>query len=95
MWERLKTLFRMPAPPLRRTSVSRVGIQIICGECSGDDESPRKTYMNYNGNCASCGGSSYMLASDRGAYVVEQVTRRRDENHRRRGLRIARKAVNE
>ena len=40
-----------------------VGVQIICGDCSGDEESPVRTCMDLNGNCAQCGGHSYLLAS--------------------------------
>ncbi|MEK6302244.1 MAG: hypothetical protein AABO41_16160 [Acidobacteriota bacterium] len=40
-----------------------VGVQIICGDCSGDEESPIRTYMDRYGNCAQCGGHSYLLAS--------------------------------
>lgn len=49
-----------------------VGIQIICGDCSGGDERPVKTYLDRNGNCAQCGGHSYMLASTR-ALFAQQV----------------------
>lgn len=40
-----------------------VGVQIICGNCSGEGESPVRTYMDRYGNCAECGGHSYLLAS--------------------------------
>jgi hypothetical protein len=40
-----------------------VGVQIICGDCSGEGESPIRTYMDRYGNCAHCGGHSYLLAS--------------------------------
>lgn len=40
-----------------------VGVQIICGNCSGEGESPVRTYMDRYGNCAQCGGHSYLLAS--------------------------------
>lgn len=40
-----------------------VGVQIICGDCSGEGESPVRTYMDRYGNCAQCGGHSYLLAS--------------------------------
>lgn len=46
-----------------RTSIPQLGIQIICGDCSGDDESPRRTYLNRVANCSVCGGHSYVLAS--------------------------------
>jgi hypothetical protein len=40
-----------------------VGVQIICGDCSGEGDSPVRTYMDRYGNCAQCGGHSYLLAS--------------------------------
>jgi hypothetical protein len=45
-----------------------IGVQIICGDCSGDAERPLKTYVDRNGNCAQCGGRSFMLASNRIVY---------------------------
>ena len=45
-----------------------IGVQIICGDCSGDAESPLKTYLDRKGNCAQCGGRSFMLASNRIVY---------------------------
>ena len=46
-----------------RGALLMVGVQIICGNCSGDGESPIRTYMDRYGNCAQCGGHSYLLAS--------------------------------
>ena len=46
-----------------RAELLRVGVQIICGNCSGDDDHPVKTYMDRSGSCAQCGGNSYLLAS--------------------------------
>lgn len=46
-----------------RSELLRVGVQIICGNCSGDDDHPAKTYMDISGSCARCGGNSYLLAS--------------------------------
>jgi hypothetical protein len=62
-----------PAPPTR-------GIQIICGNCSGEEGTPRKTYMDRFGNCAQCGGRSFMLASDRGLYLRRLLAERMPEN---------------
>jgi hypothetical protein len=45
------------------------GIQIICGDCAGEAEFPKKTYMDRFGHCAQCGGSNFMLAADRGLYA--------------------------
>ncbi len=46
-----------------RSELLRVGVQIICGNCSGDDNHPVKTYMDLSGSCGRCGGNSYLLAS--------------------------------
>jgi hypothetical protein len=46
-----------------RPALLAIGVQIICGDCSGDDEHPAKTYMNRYGTCSQCGGTSYLLAS--------------------------------
>jgi hypothetical protein len=50
-----------------RTLRSVVGVQIICGDCSGHELPPVKTYMDRRGTCETCGGKSYMLASRRGS----------------------------
>jgi Zn finger protein HypA/HybF involved in hydrogenase expression len=48
-----------------RTSMLTVGVQIICGDCSGNDYLPKKTLLGRDGACAQCGGHSYILASNR------------------------------
>ena len=48
-----------------RASILTIGVQIICGDCCGDDPRPIKTHLGRTGNCAQCGGRSYMLASRR------------------------------
>jgi len=41
-----------------------VGVQIICGDCSGDGATPVRTFLDSSGNkCGQCGGTSYTLAS--------------------------------
>jgi hypothetical protein len=52
-----------------RRSVPTMGVQIICGNCSGDLETPIKTYLDRVGRCESCGGRSFILASSRGIYA--------------------------
>jgi hypothetical protein len=47
-----------------RHGLLAVGVQIICGNCSGDGDRAVKTYLSRAGNCAQCGGTSYILASD-------------------------------
>ena len=46
-----------------RPAVLTIGVQIICGDCSGEDDHPIKTYLNRHGCCSQCGGTSYLLAS--------------------------------
>jgi len=46
-----------------RAALLTMGVQIICGDCSGQEEHPIKTYMNRYGCCSHCGGASYLLAS--------------------------------
>ena len=46
-----------------RPSLLTVGVQIICGDCSGEEGQPIKTYINRHGSCSQCGGNSYLLAS--------------------------------
>lgn len=46
-----------------RSALLTIGVQIICGDCCGEDEHPIKTYMNRYGSCSHCGGNSYLLAS--------------------------------
>ena len=46
-----------------RVAAPVVGIQIVCGNCAGDEFRPRRTYLDRYGNCVQCGGHSYLLAS--------------------------------
>src|SRR5215467_12082490 len=47
-----------------RGSLPMMGIQIVCGNCAGDEFRPRRTYLDRSGNCSECGGHSYLLASN-------------------------------
>ncbi|HLF83291.1 MAG TPA: hypothetical protein VI837_03865 [Blastocatellia bacterium] len=40
-----------------------MGVQVICGNCSGESYRPNRTYLDLNGHCDRCGGRSYVLAS--------------------------------
>jgi hypothetical protein len=55
-----------------RHSLLTVGVQIICGNCSGVDDRPIKTYLDRSGNCSHCGGTSYLLASSVGVNIALQ-----------------------
>lgn len=57
-----------------RPGLPALGVQIICGDCSGDEMAPIKTYMDRYGACETCGGSSYMLASRRGSGIDHRRT---------------------
>jgi len=46
-----------------RGALLTVGVQIVCGNCSGDGEAPIRTYLDRYGNCVQCGSHSYLLAS--------------------------------
>jgi hypothetical protein len=46
-----------------RHALLAIGVQIICGDCSGDDSRPTRTFMTRDGSCSQCGGTSYLLAS--------------------------------
>lgn len=54
-----------------RQRLLTVGVQIICGNCSGDEERPVKTYLDRSGNCSHCGGTSYLLASSVGVNIAQ------------------------
>jgi hypothetical protein len=62
-----------------RPGLLTIGVQIICGDCSGEGERPIKTYMNRYGSCSQCGGASYLLASAVGANsVIARAARLRE-----------------
>ena len=46
-----------------RPALLSMGVQIICGNCAGEQAIPFKTYLDRFGSCSNCGGSSYVLAS--------------------------------
>jgi hypothetical protein len=48
---------------MQRPQIPTMGVQIVCGNCSGDNMMAHKTYLDFNGNCHECGGHSYILAS--------------------------------
>ena len=47
----------------QRDLTMKVGVQIICGDCSGDEARPVRTCLDIYSRCDQCGGSSYVLAS--------------------------------
>lgn len=54
-----------------RSTMLMLGIQIICGDCSGQGDLPIKTYCDRYGRCAQCGGRNYILASQRVLYAQQ------------------------
>jgi hypothetical protein len=61
-----------------RSALLTIGIQIICGDCAGDEWQPVKTYLDRFGNCSQCGGRSYVLASAVAASGALSRARKRD-----------------
>ena len=60
---------------LERYEPLMVGVQIICGDCSGDGMRPQRTFLDSSGNrCAQCGGTSYTLASTLAAISLQGRT---------------------
>ena len=63
-----------------RALMQTIGVQIICGDCSGNDDFPLKTYLSRDGLCAQCGGRSYILASSRLSHAQQAMIARLSEN---------------
>lgn len=53
-----------------RTAIPTMGVQIVCGDCAGDEFRPLKTYLDRHGKCERCGGHSYLLAANLAINVV-------------------------
>ena len=60
-----------------RSVLVTAGIQIICGDCCGEEDLPKKTYLDSFGNCSQCGGHSYILAANRVIYAQQLIAMRR------------------
>ena len=64
--------------------VKTAAVQIICGDCSGENDTPLRTFLGEQGNCLKCGGYSYVLASTMATNaMINQVARRLSENETR------------
>ncbi|MCI0485417.1 MAG: hypothetical protein L0229_02340 [Blastocatellia bacterium] len=46
-----------------RASSPLLKVQIVCGDCAGEEGRPRRTFADRRGRCEECGGDSYVLAS--------------------------------
>ena len=47
----------------RQAFTRSLPVQIVCGDCMGDEMSPRRTFLGMYERCSRCGGNSYVLAS--------------------------------
>lgn len=65
----------------RRREPLTLGVQIICGDCSGEGYRPNRTYLDLTGHCARCGGSNYLLASIVASNRAQARARRLREVH--------------
>ena len=63
-----------------RSVLVTAGIQIICGDCSGEEDLPKKTYLDSFGTCSQCGGHSYILAANRVIYAQQLIATRRSKH---------------
>jgi hypothetical protein len=59
----------------KHSTMVALGVQIICGDCAGDGETPRKTYLDQTGRCCVCGGQSFVLASTAALNSLRAVAR--------------------
>lgn len=59
--------------------IPTMGVQIVCGDCSGDSMMARKTYLDRHGNCHQCGGHSYILASTMAMQMLQLRAQRAAE----------------
>ncbi len=53
----------------RQAFTRSLPVQIVCGDCMGDEMSPRRTFLGMYERCSRCGGNSYVLASALAANV--------------------------
>ena len=63
-----------------RPSIPTMGVQIICGDCSGEGLTAYKTFLNQSGNCERCGGHSYILASSLALYALQMRAERMEKS---------------
>ncbi|HSE97701.1 MAG TPA: hypothetical protein VLD57_05475 [Blastocatellia bacterium] len=75
VWSRKSDPAQLTEP---RTSFLKLGVQIICGNCAGEGETPQKTYLDRYGSCEQCGGQSYILASNRAVYAHQLMMARNE-----------------
>jgi len=67
----LKTRSQDPTQLIQpRPALLTMGVQIVCGDCAGENKQPVKTYLDKFGHCSQCGGRSYLLASALAANIA-------------------------
>ena len=54
-----------------RAAPLTMNVQIICGDCAGEGYRPNRTCLDWHGQCAQCGGRSYVLASIIASYGAQ------------------------
>ena len=62
-------------------------IQIVCGDCSGGADGtgdiellPLRTFLGEDGRCYTCGGRSYVIASELCGQLRRTITERRSKS---------------
>lgn len=78
-----------------RSVIVTAGIQIICGDCAGEEDLPKKTYLDSFGNCSQCGGHSYILAANRVIYAQQLIAARLSQYQAASDKRAAAPVYNE
>jgi hypothetical protein len=73
---------------ISRPPIPTMGVQIVCGNCSGDNLLAQRTYLDYYGNCEQCGGQSYILAAALAAHALHHRNLRVMENAAGGGARV-------
>lgn len=72
--------FKRPEQPIsKRPAIVMMPIFVVCGNCSGEESTPILTLLDTD-KCQVCGGKSFILASNRGAYARRLITTRLSES---------------
>ncbi|HQU82977.1 MAG TPA: hypothetical protein PKY59_07635 [Pyrinomonadaceae bacterium] len=53
-------------------------IEIICGDCAGEETLPRRTELRSDGRCAVCGGRSYVPAANLCKALSQHIQNQRE-----------------
>lgn len=63
-----------PEPLSRLALPLTTNTEIICGNCAGDADEPRKTLLTIDNHCAGCGGRHFTLALPQAVNQNERTT---------------------